>query len=244
MRIRLTIAYDGAGFAGWQSQSGGNGVQDVAEAVIERIAGMRVRIHGSGRTDSGVHALGQVAHFDAPDSSRLGPAEWQRALNAGLPPTIRILRAVRAAKDFHARFSAVCKRYRYDMWTGPVLPPHLFRRAWHVPHPLDAVALRETLDLFQGAHDFRAFAANRGTPVADTVRTIRSVTMRASGSALSISFEGNGFLYKMVRMLTGATIRVASGRERIETIRQHLAGTGRWTHVAPADGLFLVRVRY
>jgi tRNA pseudouridine38-40 synthase len=191
-----------------------------------------------------VHALGQVAHFDAPDTSRLNPADWQRALNGSLPPGVRILRATKTAKNFHSRFDATGKIYRYDLWTAGVLPPLLFRRAWHMPRPIDSAALRETLHLFEGTHDFRNFAANRGTPVSDTVRTIRSIKVKETGSSVQITFEGDGFLYKMVRMLVGAAIRVATKRENVATIRNMIAGEGKWTHVAPADGLYLVRVRY
>ncbi|MGH8047486.1 MAG: tRNA pseudouridine(38-40) synthase TruA [Chthoniobacterales bacterium] len=244
MRIKLTIAYDGATFAGWQSQAGGNTVQDEIEAALARIAQTPLRLHGSGRTDSGVHALGQVAHFDAPEKSNMSPSDWQRALNGSLPRTVRILRAARAAKKFHARFDATGKIYRYDIWTGDVLPPHLFRRAWHMSRDLDLAALHATLHLFEGSHDFRAFSANRGTPASDTVRTIHSIRVTGSRSSLHLTFEGDGFLYKMVRMLVGAAIRVATGREDQSTIRRMLAGEGRWTDVAPADGLYLVRVRY
>jgi tRNA pseudouridine38-40 synthase len=244
MRLRLTIAYDGAGFAGWQSQSSGDGVQDVIEFALKRIASSPVKLHGAGRTDAGVHALAQIAHFDAPDTSRMTPAEWQRALNGILPPTVRILRIAKSSKDFHARFSATGKIYRYELWTGDVLPPHLHRRAWRLSHPLDRDGLHEALRIFEGTHDFRAFAANRGTPVASTVRTIRSIKIKKTGPLLRISFEGDGFLYKMVRMLVGAAVRVGTGREKPETLQALIRGTGRWTHVAPADGLYLVRVRY
>lgn len=244
MRIRLTIAYDGAPFAGWQSQAGGNTVQDVIEASLSRIAQASVRIHGAGRTDAGVHALGQVAHFDIPAGSRMAAAEWQRALNGTLPPAVRILRAAEAPADFHARFSAAGKIYRYDLWTGAVLPPHLFQRAWHMPHALDLATLRSALRLFEGAHDFRAFAANRGAPAADTTRTISGIRAARSGHSLRLTFEGDGFLYKMVRMLVGAGIRAAAGREKESTLRDLLKHPGRWTHVAPADGLYLVRVLY
>ncbi len=244
MRIRLTIAYDGAPFAGWQSQAGGNTVQDAIEAALARIAQAPIRLHGAGRTDAGVHALAQIAHYDSPAGSRLSAAEWLRALNGILPPTVRILRAARARPDFHARFDAVGKIYRYDLWTGPVLPPHLSMRAWHLYRSPDLETLRSTLRLFEGTHDFRAFSANRGTPVADTVRTIESIRLARSGHNLRLTFEGDGFLYKMVRMLVGAGIRVAVGREQESAIRELLDRPGRWTQVAPADGLYLVRVRY
>jgi tRNA pseudouridine38-40 synthase len=247
MRLKLTLAYDGAPFAGWQSQVGGNTVQDVVEAALAKVAKTKIALHGSGRTDAGVHALGQVAHFDAPAASRMRPEDWLRALNANLPPEIRVMRAARAGADFHARFSATGKIYRYDLWTAPVLPPHLHRRAWHVAPPPDFARLRKALAVFAGEHDFRAFAANRGgPPVEDTVRRITAIRVARSGPLWQITFEGSGFLYKMVRMLTGAAVRVARDREDLETLRRLLAEprTGRWAHVAPADGLTLARVRY
>jgi tRNA pseudouridine38-40 synthase len=245
-RIRLTVAYDGAAFAGWQSQSGGKAVQDAMERSLAVLAKQLVRVHGAGRTDAGVHALAQVAHFDVPPTVKLAPDEWIRALNANLPNEIRVLAAARASSEFHARFSARGKVYRYDLHAAPVLPPHRFRRAWHVPQPLDVELLRGTARMFEGRHDFRAFAANRGTPVADTFRTIRSVRVSRSGPEISLSFEGDGFLYKMVRMLVGAAVRVGMGKESSDRIRALLAasGPGKWTHVAPADGLHLVRVLY
>ena len=246
MRIKLTIAYDGAPFAGWQSQAGGNAVQDVIEKAIARITGEAIRLHGAGRTDAGVHALGQVAHFDVPESSRLAPADWFRALNGTLPASVRVLRAAKTSEDFHARFSAKGKVYRYDLWSSHVLLPHLHRRAWHVHPPPDETQLRDALQVFVGKHDFRAFAANRRTPVGDTVRHISSIRASRSGPRWQLTFEGDGFLYKMVRMLAGAAVRVSTGRQKIQTQRHLLAHpeTGRWTHVAPADGLHLVRVRY
>lgn len=245
-RIRLTLAYDGAAFSGWQSQSGGAGVQDAVERAITRVTKQSTRIHGAGRTDAGVHALAQVAHFDAPSTLHLAPKEWMRALNANLPNEVRVLRVAQAPADFHARFSARGKIYRYEIHRAAVLPPLHFRRAWHVPQPLDLARLREAARLFEGRHDFGAFAANRGAPVADTVRSIRSVRVSASGSSITLTFEGDGFLYKMVRMLVGAMVRVALEREsagRIHTLLEN-PKSAKWTHVAPADGLYLVRVLY
>jgi tRNA pseudouridine38-40 synthase len=246
MRVKLTIAYDGAPFAGWQSQAGGGTVQDFIEAALAKIAGQKISLHGAGRTDAGVHALGMIAHFDAPATTRLAPSAWRSALNATLPPAVRILQATRAPKDFHARFDARGKIYRYEICTAHVLPPHRHRRAWHIPQGLDVAVLRDTLQIFVGAHDFRAFAANRRTPVTDPVRTISSIRATQSGHSISLTFQGNGFLYKMVRMLTGAGVRVAQGKESPERLRALLAAptSGHWTFVAPADGLYLVRVLY
>lgn len=247
VRLKLTIAYDGAPYAGWQSQTSGNTVQDILEAALETVSKTRIPIHGAGRTDAGVHALGQVAHFDTPPDSKMKPVDWQRALNANLPPTIRIVRASRApGSSFHARFSARRKIYRYRIWLGLILPPHEHLRAWHVPHPLDGKRLRQALAIFKGRHDFRGFSANRGKPTPDTTREIHSIMTSTRGPCLSITYDGEGFLYKMVRMLTGAAVRVATGRASVEDLRALLdhPDCGKWSFVAPPDGLYLVRVGY
>lgn len=246
MRLKLTLAYDGAVFRGWQSQPGGGSVQDVLQETLGRLCGGRqVPVTGSGRTDAGVHALGQVAHADVP-GDRGGAAVWQRALNAMLPPSVRVMRCTCGAADFHARYSATGKTYEYVLWTGPVLPPHLSGRAWHVMPPPDLRRLRGAVGILRGRHDFRGFAANRGTPVHDTHRTIRSLGVRAEGPLWRIRFEGDGFLYKMVRMLVAATVRVAQGRASTGDLRERLlGGGGRLPRtVAPPDGLYLLKVTY
>lgn len=243
MRLKLTVSYDGAAFTGWQSQPQGTTVQDALEGTLKRILHTRIVVHGSGRTDSGVHALGQVAHVEVTD--RFSVEEWQRILNYNLPPTLRILKCQLAPKKFHARFSARGKIYRYVIRNATVLPPLDVDRAWLVPHKIDLALLRQTAALFVGRHDFVGFAANRGDKPKTTVRTIRRITINPRGSLISITFEGEGFLYKMVRMLTGAMVRVATGREDIANIESRLkTGIPRWSYVAPADGLYLVRVIY
>jgi len=243
VKLKLLVAFDGTPYDGWQSQAGGGAVQDVIEGALKKISGGRIVLHGSGRTDAGVHALGQCAHFEAGGS--LSPADWQRALNANLPPTVRILRAGRVADDFHARFSAKGKIYRYLIRNAAVLPPHEVDRVWHVPHALDVETLREAAKIFEGSHDFAAFSANRGAPARDTHRRVREVSVSQKGTLLTLTFEGEGFLYKMVRMMAGATVRAAQGREAVEGLRQRLADAGpRWNHVAPAGGLYLVKVLY
>ncbi len=196
----------------------------------------RIRLHGAGRTDSGVHALGQVAHFDAPAASRMQPADWQRALNGNLPlyrpdPSNRPL-----AENFpRPRFFRQGKNLRYDLWTGDVLPPHLAGRAWHLAHPIDPAILQKALRLFTGSHDFHAFTANRGTPAEDTVRRVSEIRAARSGPLASVDpSRAKAFLYKMVRMLTGASVRVAQGRASMETLEKLLANprTARWTYVA------------
>ena len=257
-RLKLIVAYDGAAYAGWQSQSHRNTVEDNLERVFRKIAGKSTRVHGAGRTDAGVHALAQCAHVDLVDR-RLSTARWTAALNALLPPTIRILRCQYVGQEFHARFSAKGKVYRYRIWSAPVLPPLEFARAWHIPTKLDFDVLKSAATQFVGTHDFAALAANRGKsgrrgdtdssrgePEKDTIRTIRSVVVRRNGPLLTIEFDGNGFLYKMVRLMVGSITRVALGKLSVGDIaarlRSERADDARF--VAPAEGLFLVRVWY
>ena len=176
-RLKLIVAYDGAPFAGWQSQSHRNTVQDHIERAFERVTGGAARIHGAGRTDAGVHALAQCAHVNL--ANRFLPAErWVEALNALLPQAIRILRCRYVSQDFHARLSAKGKIYRYRIWNASVLPPFEYRRAWHIARPVDLKVMKSAAKHFVGTHDFAAFAANRGKPEPSTIRTINSVRVR------------------------------------------------------------------
>jgi len=243
-RLKLIVAYDGAPFAGWQSQSHGNTIQDHLERAFERVVGKPVRVHGAGRTDAGVHAIAQCAHADV--NKALVPERWMEALNALLPPTIRVLRSRYVWTDFHARLSAKGKIYRYRIWSAPVLPPFEYRRAWHIPHPLDLKILQKAAKQFVGTRDFAAFAANRGKPEESTVRTINSVRVRQNGSCVTIEFDGDGFLYKMVRLIVGSLVKCALGKTRMDDLIARL-DSGRATPprlAAPAEGLVLVRVRY
>jgi tRNA pseudouridine38-40 synthase len=244
-RLKLIIAYDGAGFAGWQSQSHRNTVQDHLERAFARITGHRVSVQGAGRTDAGVHALAQCAHADVA-SRKLTPPRWLSALNGSLPPTIRVLRCQRVSKSFHARFSAKGKIYRYRIWAAPVLPPLEYERAWHVTAPLDFALMNSAVKPFVGTQDFVGFSANRGRRAEDTIRTIHSITMRKRGPCVTLDFDGNGFLYKMVRLIIGTLVQCASGQRDLAEISQQLAGRhpDPSRFVAPAGGLFLVRVRY
>ena len=243
-RLKLIIAYDGAPFAGWQSQSHHNTVQDHIERALERVTSRAVRIHGAGRTDAGVHALAQCAHVDV---LRLLPADrWVKALNALLPSAIRVLRSRYVSQDFHARLSAKGKIYRYRIWNAPVLPPFEYRRAWLVAQPLDLKVMKSAAKYFVGTHDFASFAANRGKTEENTIRTIHAVTVRQKGPCLTIEFKGEGFLYKMVRLIVGSLVKCALGKMSTEevTARLRLPQTGQARFAAPAEGLFLVRVRY
>jgi len=244
-RLKLIIAYDGAPFAGWQSQSHRNTVQDHLERAFERVLGKQVRVHGAGRTDAGVHALAQCAHVDIP-SDRLSAARWTEALNAMLPPTIRVFRCRYVSNDFHARHSAKGKIYRYTIWLGPVLPPFEYRRTWHIARPIDLKILKRAAKHFVGTHDFAGFAAHRGKQEKSTVRKIYSVRVRQKGPCLTIEFDGDGFLYKMVRLIVGSLVKCGLGKMHVEDVTARLdsgqMGSARFA--APAEGLLLVRVRY
>jgi tRNA pseudouridine38-40 synthase len=244
-RLKLIVAYDGTAFAGWQSQVHRNTVQDALERALGRISGEHTRVHGAGRTDAGVHALGQCAHADLGEKT-LAPEHWTNSLNALLPPTIRVLACRYVPTNFHARFSAKAKVYRYRIWSAPILPPLEFGRAWHVRKELDFELFRMTADQFAGSHDFGAFAANAGKREISTVRTIYSARVSRNGPCITIQFDGDGFLYKMVRLMVGSLMRCAAGKLPVETVKMQLA-SGRPAGarvVAPAEGLFLVRVRY
>jgi len=244
-RLKLIVAYDGAPFAGWQSQSHRNTVQDHLERAFERVTGGAVRVHGAGRTDAGVHALAQCAHADLSDKLLL-LQRWVAALNALLPPTIRVLRCRYVSNDFHARLSAKGKIYRYRIWTTSVLPPFEYHRAWHVARPLDLAVIKAAAKHFVGTHDFACFAANRGKPEKSTVRTIKSVRAHQKGPCVTIEFDGDGFLYKMARLMVGVLVKCGLGKMRIEEItsRLHSGKVGAARFAAPAEGLYLVRVRY
>jgi tRNA pseudouridine38-40 synthase len=245
VRLKLIVAYDGGFFAGWQSQSHRNTIQDHLELALSQVAKRTVRVHGAGRTDAGVHALAQCAHVDLPES-RLRPEQWTTALNALLPPQIRVLKCRYVSDRFHARYSAKGKIYRYRIWSGAVLPPLEVGRAWHVAASLDEEILRSSANVFLGTHDFSGFAANRGKPATDTVRTIRSVRVRRSGALLAIEFDGSGFLYKMVRLMVGSLVQCGLGKMDAKTISQWLRfpRVPRSRSSAPPEGLYLVRVRY
>ncbi len=244
-RLKLTVAYDGAAFAGWQSQTHRNTAQDKLEHAFQKISGTRLRVHGAGRTDAGVHALAQCAHVDLPDR-RLSLERWTDALNAVLPRAIRILRCQYVSQNFHARFSATGKLYRYRIWAAPILPPLELGRTWHIHAPLDVDLLKSAGEKFVGKHNFAAFAANRGKRAENTTRTIWSVRIRRSGPRIVIEIAGNGFLYKMARLMIGAMTRVALNKMNVDEIAARLK-SGRidgFRFVAPAEGLYLVKIWY
>lgn len=243
-RYRMTLAYEGTPYAGWQVQPGRRTVQGELESALARITGEEPRVHASGRTDAGVHARAQVAHFDL--ARRWHPAELAAALNAVLEPTIRILSLSRAAADFHARYSAKAKEYRYFVWNARVCPPFLFRYRAHVDTPLDVWAMRRAARWLRGRHDFAAFSANPQRAVEGTVRTLQKLEIRQRGAEVVIIARADGFLFKMVRSLAGYLVRVGQGAiapEQTPTILRSRVRTA-LVPTAPPEGLFLWRVIY
>lgn len=244
-RLKLVVAYEGTPFRGWQSQVGGNTVQDRLASAFQKLMGRKITVHGAGRTDAGVHALAQCAHVEV-EHGRLATGKWVLALNAHLPPEIRVLRCRRVSHRFHARYSARGKIYTYRIWNDRVLSPFEIRRSWQVPLPVDLDRMRAAAALLVGRHDFAGFAANRGEPKEDTTRTVRRIDIRRRGSLLTLTFEGDGFLYKMVRLMTGTLVRVGLKKEDPAYVARLLesAGVEMASHCAPAEGLYLTRVLY
>jgi tRNA pseudouridine38-40 synthase len=243
-RYKLTIAYDGTTYCGWQVQPNGIAVQQVIEGALEKLTGQPIKLHGSGRTDRGVHARGQVAHCDVGVFTQ--PRDLMRALNALLPADIRIMGADSASQDFHARKHAVGKQYRYQIWNGPVLPPHLLRYRTHLRRTLDVEAMLAAADFLVGRQDFASFTANPHREVESTVRNLTRLEVRKQGHEVVIIAEAEGFLYKMVRSLAGWLIRVGEGRVSADQTSAVLQATTRTAHVpsAPPQGLSLWRVWY
>jgi len=247
IRYKLTLAYDGTAYAGWQLQKTGTGVQEKVEQALGRLLGLSPRLHSSSRTDAGVHALGMVAHVDVP--SRRVPLPAQKlaiALNAHLPPDIRVVSAVRAAPDFHARFWARGKEYRYSVWNHRFMNPLLRHQAWHVPVPLDLQAMRAAAAELSGRHDFRSFAANRSYRAEQTVRELAQCSVRRQGSLVTFTLRADGFLYKMCRGIVGTLVQVGQGKINGAAVRAILDCCDRRAAgmTAPAHGLVLWKVFY
>lgn len=255
-RLRLTLAYDGRPWRGWQSMPHGKTIQDELHVALEKVAGVPVRTFGSGRTDAGVHALAQVAHVDVPESASLSLESWANALNACLPSSIRVREVIEAERAFHARFDARGKTYRYRIWRNRVMNPFEVGRAWQVYGRLDEASLKSAAELLLGTHDFARLSANRAgehevarrQDPSSTTRTIQRVDVFGIDSdVMELEFEGDGFLYKMVRLLTGSLMHVARGKEDLAWFQDLLERprVGLKSHqAAPADGLYLVEVKY
>lgn len=242
--FKLTIEYDGTSYFGWQRQKDPNTIQGTIEHAIRRLTGHNVTLTGSGRTDAGVHALGQVANFHA--DTRLAAGDIGRALNSLLPGDIVILSCDEMPDNFHARFDAVSKIYRYRLLNRPA-PPAIGRQyAWHIKKPLDACSMRDALDHLRGMHDFKAFEG-AGSPRAHSVRHVmKAELIERNGHGFDFEIEANGFLRHMVRNIVGTLVDIGLSRNPpddlgkiLETADRSKAGI-----TAPPHGLFLVHVNY
>jgi tRNA pseudouridine38-40 synthase len=241
--LKLTLAYDGTEYVGWQRQLNGVSVQQHVEEAFVPLVGTAPTVAGASRTDAGAHALGQVASVTI--DVEYSASAIQRALNIRLPPDIRVVGSVDASPGFHARSHAKGKTYRYRIGTTPVLSPFDRRYVWHAPEPRDVAAMRHASTAFVGRHDFASFQA-RGSSIIDTVRTITRVELIERPSELVVEVEGEGFLRHMVRAMVGTLADVGSGLRRADSIAATIAARDRRSAgpTAPASGLTLVSVRY
>jgi tRNA pseudouridine38-40 synthase len=246
--LKITLAYDGSEFFGWQVQPERPTIQGTLAGALERITGERVLPQGSGRTDAGVHALAQVASCAL--QSPIPPANLMIALNNILPPAIRVTSVEEAAPDFHARRSAKAKTYRYLIYRGDVCPPFLARYMYHHPYPLDEQAMRVAAEQVVGEHDFTSFAAvdpERGKEDPSNVRTIFLSAFQREGEQFVYQVRGSGFLHHMVRNLIGTFLLVGKGTLRLEDLGHILHARDRSANpgaTAPASGLYLASVEY
>ena len=248
--FKLTIAYDGTDFHGWQIQANKPTIQGEIVSVLRRLTQEHILLHGAGRTDAGVHALGQVGSFKT--QSALSAQEFQRALNALLPPTIRIVAAEEVGPDFNARWSARGKTYRYRIYRGKVVPPTIWRYVLHYPFPLDEEAMREAARRFVGLHDFASFSASSGTEEDDkdrsTEREIFSTELArsADNEELVFTVRGRSFLRYMVRKMVGTLLDVGRGKLTPADIDRlyELKDRSKSGPTVPPQGLVMVEVEH
>ena len=243
-RVRLTLEYDGTDLAGFQLQGKGERtVQSELEAALTRISGEALRISGAGRTDAGVHALGQVAHFDV--DWKISEEKIAGALNANLPRDIAVRKAEQAEPEFHARFSATSRTYRYAILNRPQPSALLTRYVWHVTRPLDVERMRQAGAALCGVRDFATFGQPTG-PGMSTVRSLERIAVRPWGPCLLITVRGNAFLRQMVRSLAGTLVQVGQGKLSVGAVVELLETCDRRAcpPIAPARGLCLIKVGY
>jgi tRNA pseudouridine38-40 synthase len=241
--VRLLVSYDGSQYFGWQRQDGFDSVQQRIEEALHALIGTRVSVQGAGRTDTGVHALGQVAHVHL--ETRLDDGHLLRALNAHLPSSVVVRKLETCREDFHARFAAVSKRYVYVIATTRFAPPFGAAHAHWCPYALDLARMRAAAGLLLGSHDFKPFSST-GSPRGTSVRTVQRVHFHARRDRLAIFVQANGFLYNMVRTIAGTLIDVGRGRLDPSIVARALAGGSRdlLGPTAPPGGLYLVSVQY
>ncbi|MFZ5645208.1 MAG: tRNA pseudouridine(38-40) synthase TruA [Bacillota bacterium] len=244
--IKLTIAYDGTSYHGFQEQRGTGlpTVQEVLERELSGLARFKVQVVGAGRTDAGVHAKGQVVNFDA-TRWNIPTEKMPLALNSVLPYDIAVVDSVEVPPDFHSRFSAAAKDYRYTVYNSRVPDPFLRRYSLFFPRSLDIEAMREAVVHLKGTHDFSAFKAE-GTQIKSTVRTLYDISINIEGHIVYMVFRGNGFLYNMVRIMVGTLLDIGLGKNHPGIIKDIIASKDRTRAgpTAPPQGLCLMRVYY
>lgn len=241
--VKLTIEYDGTNFSGWQKQHNGRTVQEEIEKALAKIVKKEVKIYGSGRTDAGVHALNQVAHFH--EQFTIPIEKLPIALNGLLPLDIGIKEAVEVDKDFHARYCAKGKKYVYKIYNAPLRSPLLRHYAYFVPYALNIREMKKAAQYFIGEHDFKGFMAS-GSSVQDTVRDIHALDILCKDHLIVIEVKGNGFLYNMVRIMAGTLVDVGKGKFAADGVPEMIASGERKKagHTAPPQGLYLAEVYY
>lgn len=243
--IKLTIEYDGTKYSGWQIQPGCNTIQGEITTCLKKILNTEVKLIGSGRTDSGVHALGQVANFKTPSTKTCN--EIMRAANALLPLDISIISAVEVRPDFHAQYSAKWKTYRYRICTRQAKPALNRHFCYHHPYSLNLHQIRKQAKTLIGRKNFKSFqAVDSSKKREDTIRTIRKLTIRKMGDLIDIEIEANGFLYKMVRNIVGTLLEIGSGTPKHVTMQEIIDSKDRKFAgvTAKAQGLSLLEVKY
>lgn len=241
--LKLTLAYDGTRFVGWQRQAEGDSVQGLIEEALARFEGAPVTVHGAGRTDAGVHARGQVASVQVTFAHDV--ITLVRALNAQLPGDVRVLAVEDVSPEFHARFSARSKTYRYEIRHGTIADPFERAYVWHMPERLRVDAMCAAAAVLIGTHDFAAFQSI-GSPTRDSVRTVTRSTLTDADGRLAYEIAGDGFLRHMVRAIVGTLVEIGRGFRAPESMASLLRGSARGDAgaTAPPQGLFLVRVDY
>jgi tRNA pseudouridine38-40 synthase len=241
--IKLLIAYDGTAYHGWQTQLNNATVQETIEDALRVVVKQKVDLIGSGRTDSGVHALGQVANFKA--DTKIPEDRIKIAINANLPPDIRILDSVDISMDFNARFNAVDKTYMYQIYNDRVSSPFYSRYSTFVPQILDTDKMQEALKVIIGAHDFKGFMAS-GSQVKTTERIVHHANLILDGKLIKIYINGNGFLYNMVRIIAGTLIDIGKGLKDLSCMEAALNDKDRRVlgQTSAPEGLFLMQVNY
>ena len=243
VNVKLTIQYDGTNYCGWQRQKNGNSIQEEIERAIMSVTGEKVELIGSGRTDSGVHARGQVANFLT--NSNIPVDKFKFALNTKLPRDISVIDSRKVDENFHSRYDAIGKIYKYIIYNEPIRNPLYRNFTYHVPYSLDYKEIEKAIKYFLGSHDFSSFMASRSS-VKTTIRVIDRFTLDKKGDLMIFTIQGNGFLYNMVRIIIGTIVEVGRGKIKSSSIPHIIYEKDRKAagHTAPPEGLYLEKVYY